>query len=540
MKRNHRILLFALGISSFCLLSAFSQKAPKREEFQFAITDREGNEFALYRESFALVIGIDNYTAGWPKLPGVVQDIALVEKALTKHGFKVITIRNPNKEKLLTAIETFISAYGRAPENRLLFYFAGHGHTIKLAYGGDMGYIVPADAPNPNINKDAFLERAIDMRRFDSYARSIECKHALFLFDSCFSGSIFALSRAVPEVISYKTARPVRQFITSGSADEVVPDKSVFSSQFIAGIQGEADQNQDGYVTGTELGEFLQAKVVNYTEGCQHPQYGKIRDELLDKGDFVFILEREIEKQAQKEEEKISHQLELEFWKSISSSTSKEEFEAYLKKFPNGTFVELARARIKAIEKEAAKEDEEIKRELFRRYLREAQDSFNQKNYSRALEAIGSAKKIRDAEELRELEKKVLEKLETASKEKQVAAVKLIYLSPEKVHLYREKLKTLVISDFPAGVSIDGQVNLILTVREDGRISQADIDGSALRVTPAENQGLIENLIAQSIKNVPLDPPLDKNKNSVSLIAWRISYVCNQSDKKLVLTMLDF
>jgi formylglycine-generating enzyme required for sulfatase activity len=120
------------------------------------------------------------------------------------------------------------------------------------------------------------------------YARRIDAKHALFVFDSCFSGSLFALSRAVPAVIGYKTARPVRQFITSGTADETVPDQSVFRRQFVAALAGKADGNGDGYVTGAELGEYLQDRVTNYTYNAQHPQYGKIRDPLLDEGDFVF------------------------------------------------------------------------------------------------------------------------------------------------------------------------------------------------------------------------------------------------------------
>ena len=60
--------------------------------------------------------------------------------------------------------------------------------------------------------------------------------------------------------------------------------------QFITALQGEADFNSDGYLSGTELGEFLQDTVANYSKGAQHPQYGKIRNPKLDKGDFVFAL----------------------------------------------------------------------------------------------------------------------------------------------------------------------------------------------------------------------------------------------------------
>jgi hypothetical protein len=206
------------------------------------------------------------------------------------HGFAVTVIRDPDHEKLKSAFNDFINSYGHDTNNRLLFYFAGHGHTIHLSYGADMGYIVPVDAPDPDVDKSGFLAKALDMQQFEVYARRIESKHALFLFDSCFSGSIFALERAIPKHISYKTARPVRQFITSGSADETVPDKSIFRHQFLEALDGEADVNEDGYITASELGEFLFEKVVNYSRGTQHPQYGKIRDMYLDKGDFVFLL----------------------------------------------------------------------------------------------------------------------------------------------------------------------------------------------------------------------------------------------------------
>ncbi|MEE9390672.1 MAG: DUF1566 domain-containing protein, partial [Candidatus Aminicenantaceae bacterium] len=90
--------------------------------------------------------------------------------------------------------------------------------------------------------------------------------------------------------ITYKTALPVRQFITAGSSDEIVPDKSLFKECFLEALKGDADANSDGYVTGSELGMYLESKVVNYSRNAQHPQYGKIRNIKLDKGDFVFVL----------------------------------------------------------------------------------------------------------------------------------------------------------------------------------------------------------------------------------------------------------
>ncbi len=260
--------------------------------------DEGGQDVGMYDESHALLVGVSDYRRGWPRLPGVKKDLVAVRQALQRHGFKVHVKEDlADKDELERAFEEFIIRHGLAEQNRLLFYFAGHGHTHKPPYADSndpeewMGYIVARDAPFPETDLPGFLRHAVSMERFEELSKQIEAKHALFVFDSCFSGSVFALSRSPrPQSITYKTARPVRQFITSGSADETVPDVSLFRRQLVAALAGEADGNGDGYVTGAELGDFLQNTVINYTHSAQHPQYGKIRHPRLDKGDFVFSL----------------------------------------------------------------------------------------------------------------------------------------------------------------------------------------------------------------------------------------------------------
>jgi Caspase domain len=180
------------------------------------IVDKTGQEVGLYTASYALVIGVSEYTNGWPSLPGVADDVAAVAQVLTEQGFEVTVVQNPTSTGLRDAFDAFIHRYGLVPEHRLLIYFAGHGHTIKQSYGDEMGYLVPTNAPNPYQDKNGFLATAMDMQQIEVYAKRIQTKHVLFLFDSCFSGSIFSLSRAVPEHIHYKTSQPVRQFITGG------------------------------------------------------------------------------------------------------------------------------------------------------------------------------------------------------------------------------------------------------------------------------------------------------------------------------------
>ncbi len=246
----------------------------------------------LYEGSYALVIGVSDYqNNAWVDLDSVPADVDAVRKTLERQGFIVQTVMNPTESMLRDHFEEFIDDYGYEPENRLLFYYAGHGHTQERK-GRQFGYLVPADAPDPYSNERTFSKKALKMEQIRSWARQIESKHALFVFDSCFSGSVFQSRAAlIPEDISFSTTKPVRQFIAAGTANQTVPSESVFRPLFIRGISGKADYDMDGYVTGVELGMYLQ-KQVPYYESGQTPQYGKIRDPYLDAGNFVFVVNR--------------------------------------------------------------------------------------------------------------------------------------------------------------------------------------------------------------------------------------------------------
>ena len=243
----------------------------------------------LYEESHALLIGCSSYQSGWTKLPGVLRDTEAVATLLMDHGFSVTKVYDANRETMDKAIREFIGRHGHRAEARLIFYFAGHGYTEPS--GGRMSYIVPVDAPVPSTDLAGFRERAFPLEFFSVYAKSFDAKHALFVFDACFSGSIFDTTRgSKKESLAYSATKAVRQFISSGRADEAVSDGGVFSECFIAGLRGGADADGDGYITGTQLGEYLYEKVSNHPGSRQHPQHGKLADPMFNKGDFIFVV----------------------------------------------------------------------------------------------------------------------------------------------------------------------------------------------------------------------------------------------------------
>ena len=275
------------------LLLLFSTCLFSQERGFKVVRTPQGKEIALYKGSYALVVGNGKYTAGWDELLGAVKDAEEIADVLRRKGFRVTLVKNVDKRTLLSEFSNFTFRYGQDEDNQLLFYYAGHGHTTTLASEEELGYLVMVDAPLPEKDPQEFDSKSVDMKSIITWALKMKSKHVLFMFDSCFSGTVLNLrERVIPKAISDAVRYPVRQFITAGRAAEPVPDRSVFKQLLIDILEGRVEEPiPDGYITGEELGLFLKNKVPEYNK-FQHPQYGKIRDPNLDKGDFVFVLEK--------------------------------------------------------------------------------------------------------------------------------------------------------------------------------------------------------------------------------------------------------
>ena len=304
----------------------------------------------LYRKSYALVVGISNYV-DWRVLNNAVEDAEKVALALDRNGFEVRLERDLTGEKLIEVFQEWFLSVGQEEDARLLVWFAGHGHTIERPAGGaSNAYIVASDAPNPNSAPPSakiessvlFKRRSLPLSRFGEYMKEANARHILVIFDSCFSGTIFSAVRSQSPAISMYTSLPARQFITSGKAGQVVSDDGMFRRLFVAAIAGEdpeADSNGDGYVTANELGLFLQQKVTNLTRNRQTPDFGGLREEGYDRGDFIFATSRfssSVDTIPAKLEEQFNAEERL--WMLIRDMQSPEITERYLEKNPTSPY----------------------------------------------------------------------------------------------------------------------------------------------------------------------------------------------------------
>jgi caspase domain-containing protein len=240
---------------------------------------------------FALVIGINDYSAPIPKLKTAVSDAQSVADLLTgQYGFKVTKLLDSEatRDNILTAITHFRKSL--AENDSFLIYYAGHGAFDRET---QKGYWLPVDAdPDPLVTS-----RDISADDLTTEVRGLNAQHVLIISDSCFSGD---LSRAAGDIspsdgnVAYvhrMQRAPSRTIMASGS-DEPVSDAgsqghSVFAAQLLQAMQSPSLKS----FTADDL--FVSIRKPVLARSGQSPQYRTLHDSMrasdnLDNGDFVF------------------------------------------------------------------------------------------------------------------------------------------------------------------------------------------------------------------------------------------------------------
>jgi formylglycine-generating enzyme required for sulfatase activity len=343
------------------------------------VRERDGGTrtVELYKHSYALLIGNSDYTT-WRDLPGVRNDMNDVKAALKRQGFSVVKFDgkgdpvfdepalNLTRGEFMRQVELFIDQYGQDTFNRLLIYYAGHGYTALLSDYRKMGYLVMRDAPQMPPVEDAlehplsserltsFRRASVNMDEIETFAKNITSYHALFVFDSCFAGTVLFRDGevGVPAYIGPEVIQPVRQFLTAGNELQRVPDDSNFRKAFVRGIEGAADTTdgdnpRDGYVLASELYAYIKKEVSKYSNLT--PVLGKIPKQELARGDFIFIPGIRAIAQAVPPPSSPLPSLpnmktgESVFWERIQKSTDPSDFEQFLAAYPNGIYAATAK-----------------------------------------------------------------------------------------------------------------------------------------------------------------------------------------------------
>jgi len=270
--------------------------------FGIRVTDPSGNKF--YQEiSYAKFMAPGAYYFGVNRTTDIrISRIKEEKKGLSKLRV-IVSPPTPQKDYIngKPAIELKVTAHGEDfnqlewlsnvfpdTEKQISLVFRGN-NTLGIVIGNAYKDIPPPEERNIKYR----IEQAKDGVTYtsnESIAKSLASpttKKPL----TPISKKTPSIIPKLPAHISSIISKPVRQLIFSDSFTEsnFVESQSVTNFGFIlkGALNGDADIDKDGYLTGTELGNYLQANVVEYTNDWRNPQSVKIKNPSMNRGDFV-------------------------------------------------------------------------------------------------------------------------------------------------------------------------------------------------------------------------------------------------------------
>ena len=289
---------------------------------------------AFAQQRVALVIGDSNYQHA-PRLPNPANDAAAVAGMFQDAGFQVVLKRDVGITDMRRALRDFSDLSRNA--DVAVIYFAGHGIEVD----GD-NYLVPVDA---------VLERDIDVDdetvSLDRFLRVLEPAKQLRLviLDACrddpFSQSMKrtmatrAIGRGLAKVEPATTDTVIAFAAKAGStASDGDGPHSPFTTALLDQL------TKPGIDLRIAFGR-VRDEVMVKTENKQEPfVYGSLG------GSVVALVSASADTAAAAGSPPAAYgqtDLEITFWNSIKGEKNPRLFEAYLKRYPNGAFADIAR-----------------------------------------------------------------------------------------------------------------------------------------------------------------------------------------------------
>ena len=279
----------------------------------------KAQKITSFKRSLAVVIGINEYQNKIPKLQTARRDAEVLAEILAEeHQYdEVILITDeteckPTLKNLLTLLEERLpKEIQPTKDDRLLFYFAGHG-IARDSDKGPAGCLVPQDA---DLEKN---ENLLPMQKLHDCLSALSCRHLLIILDCCFAGTIrwstARLATVIPTVIRKEhydrfIKSPAWQAITSAAHNQEALDTiylrdnrggvnhSPFALALFKALRGEGDvipaakngkSAGDGVISATELYLYLRDNVETASNESQTPGIWTLSKH--DKGEYIFLV----------------------------------------------------------------------------------------------------------------------------------------------------------------------------------------------------------------------------------------------------------
>jgi WD40 repeat protein len=267
-----------------------------------------------FTTSYAFIVGINDYKHLTPLSTAVNDARVIAERLADQHGFTVhaplLNASHKDLSKLLT--EDIPKLVGK--DDRVLFYFAGHGIALDGEEGPN-GYLVAADT------RPGQEETLIPMQVLHDALTKLPCRHGLLILDCCFSGAfkwssgfrdvVFDLPKVIYEERFWRYCKdPAWQVITSSAHDQKAVDiittqslglreegggkHSPFAASLLEALAGAGDViptgTGDGVMTATEIYSYLRDSVeTKTTENAKRQSPSIFHLKRHDKGEFIFL-----------------------------------------------------------------------------------------------------------------------------------------------------------------------------------------------------------------------------------------------------------
>ncbi len=275
----------------------------------------------------ALVVGNNAYPV--ERLDNPVNDALAMASLFSSAGLSVDRQLDASREQFLAAIERFGESV-RRPETRLaIFYYAGHG--VQLDW---RNYLLPVDAEVHS--SEHIRERCVDLGILLGKLKGGRDKTFIIMLDACRNDPFGGRFRPERKGLSQFDAPAGSLLAYSTSPGNVASDGNGKNGLYTEHLVRELS------VPGTRLEDALKRVRLNVrlqSKGEQVPW----ESTSLESDVFIFgqdnkpLSEAELEKEAEED---------LATWIRIKSSSRLEDWAAYLRRFPNGRFAEVAQARL--------------------------------------------------------------------------------------------------------------------------------------------------------------------------------------------------
>ena len=295
----------------------------------------------------ALVIGNSNYGPEIGKLLNPANDAKLMADTLKGLGFSVDLVLDADQKAMKRAIKAFGAKLEESGKDTTgLFYYAGHGVQVE-----GQNFLLPVGA-------EIAREADVEIESISAYDVMTQMQFAgnavnLVFLDACRNNPLAKASRSGTRGLARLDA-PRGSFVGYSTAPgDVAADGDGANSPYALAL---ADELNKPGISVEEAHRNVRARVLAQTGNKQTPwDSSSLTGAVVLVEKPVAAVPQPIAQPAPQQQ--VALDKESLFWQSIKDSKNSAEFEAYLNKYPQGTFAELAKAKMAGLTKTGPSEE---------------------------------------------------------------------------------------------------------------------------------------------------------------------------------------